>query len=576
MFKNMTVGSKLISGFLALSIIGAIVAGIGIYNMGRINDKAGDIYNKELLGLSYIKEVNINLLFIGRARGNVLLSTTEEERTLNKENIKKYLVSAKENLEKARPLFFSDRAKTLFEQYASVSQNYEKEMWQALTLADKEPLQQRSAELTASMAQTRVHANTLGEVVAELSKQKEARAAEAYVETEQLYDSSRAFMVLLVILSAFSGVLLGVLITRNLKGQLGGEPNYAAGVASRIAAGDLTVAIDLRPKDQTSMLFAMREMRDSLANIVSQVRTGTDTITTASGQIAAGNLDLSARTEEQASALEETASSMEEITSTVKQNAENSQQANTLAVNASSTAVRGGAVVSQVVDTMESITESSRKIVDIIGVIDGIAFQTNILALNAAVEAARAGEQGRGFAVVASEVRNLAQRSASAAKEIKQLIGDSVEKVDAGSKLVEQAGATMKEIVDSIQRVTDIMSDITAAGREQSAGIEQVNQAITQMDEVTQQNAALVEEAAAASQSLQDQATHLSEVVSVFTLDNAQVKTAHAGKPAAVRPHVKPLINAVQHSIANKIAPTTSQKISFANPGSNSSDWTEF
>lgn len=576
MFKNMTVGTKLISSFLALSAAGAIVAGIGIYNMSLINDKAGDIYNKELLGLSYIKEVNINLLSIGRARGNVLLSATEEERTLNKENIKKYLVSATENLEKARPLFFSDRAKVLFEQYASVTQNYEKEMWQALTLADKEALQQRSAELTASMAQTRVHANTLADVVAELSKQKEARAAQAYVETEQLYDSSRAFMVLLVILSAFSGVLLGVLITRNLKHQLGGEPNYAAGVASRIAAGDLTVAIDLRAKDQTSMLFAMREMRDSLASIVSQVRTGTDTITTASGQIAAGNLDLSARTEEQASALEETASSMEEITSTVKQNAENSQQANTLAVNASGTAVRGGTVVAQVVDTMESITESSRKIVDIIGVIDGIAFQTNILALNAAVEAARAGEQGRGFAVVASEVRNLAQRSASAAKEIKQLIGDSVEKVDAGSKLVEQAGTTMKEIVDSIQRVTDIMSDITAAGREQSAGIEQVNQAIAQMDEVTQQNAALVEEAAAASQSLQDQATHLSEVVSVFKLDNAQINAAHAEKPAAARSHVKPLINAVQRKLANKVAPAASQKISFANPGSNSNDWAEF
>ncbi|RBA24744.1 methyl-accepting chemotaxis protein [Herminiimonas fonticola] len=573
MFKNMTVGTKLISSFLTLSVAGAIVAGIGIYNMGLINDKAGDIYNKELLGLSYIKEANIDLLFIGRARGNVLLSTTEEERTLNKNNIKKYLASSKENLEKARPLFFSDRAKVLFEQYASVSKDYEKEMWQALTLVDKEPLQQRSAELTNSLAQTRAHANTLDDVLTELSKQKEARAAQAYVETEQLYDSSRAFMVLLVILSTFSGILLGVLITRNLKGQLGGEPNYAAGVASRIAAGDLTVAIDLRPKDQTSMLFAMREMRDSLANIVSQVRTGTDTITTASGQIAAGNLDLSSRTEEQASALEETASSMEEITSTVKQNSENSQQASTLAVNASSTAMRGGAVVSQVVDTMGSITESSRKIVDIIGVIDGIAFQTNILALNAAVEAARAGEQGRGFAVVASEVRNLAQRSASAAKEIKQLIGDSVEKVDTGSKLVEQAGITMKEIVDSIQRVSDIMSDITAAGREQSAGIEQVNQAITQMDEVTQQNAALVEEAAAASQSLQDQATHLSEIVSVFTLDEAQIKTARAAKSAAARSPAKPLVNTVQRTFANKAAP---QKIAFANAGSNSNDWTEF
>jgi methyl-accepting chemotaxis protein len=573
MYKNMTVGTKLISSFLALSVAGAIVAGVGIYDMSLINDKAGDIYNKELLGLSYIKESNIDLISIGRARGNFLLSPNQEERTQNKESIKKYLALAKDNLGKAKPLFFSDRAKILFEQYATVSQDYEKELWQTLDLAEKEPLQQRSAELSASMAQARVHANKLDDVLDELSKQKEARAAQTYVETEQLYVSSRAIMVLLVILSTFSGVLLGVLITRSLKRQLGGEPDYAAGVASRIAAGDLTVDIDLRPKDQTSMLFAMREMRDSLANIVSQVRTGTDTITTASSQIAAGNLDLSSRTEEQASALEETASSMEEITSTVKQNADNSRQANELAVNASGIAVRGGAVVSQVVDTMGSITESSRKIVDIIGVIDGIAFQTNILALNAAVEAARAGEQGRGFAVVASEVRSLAQRSASAAKEIKQLIGNSVEKVDAGSKLVEQAGSTMTEIVDSIQHLTDIMADITAAGREQSAGIEQVNQAITQMDEVTQQNAALVEEAAAASQSLQDQATHLSEIVSVFKLDNAQLKAAHAVKPASARSHVKPPINAVQRTIANKATP---QKVALANPGSNSNDWVEF
>jgi methyl-accepting chemotaxis protein len=266
-------------------------------------------------------------------------------------------------------------------------------------------------------------------------------------------------------------------------------------------------------------MFAMKAMRDNLVKIVAQVRTGTDTIATATAEIAAGNLDLSSRTEEQASSLEETAASMEELTSTVKQNASNSRQADQMAAVASDIAVRGGAVVAKVVSTMGDINESSRKIVDIISVIDGIAFQTNILALNAAVEAARAGEQGRGFAVVASEVRNLAQRSAAAAKEIKELIVNSVEKVENGSKLVEQAGSTMQEIVDSIKRVTGIMGEITAASFEQSQGIEQVNQAVTQMDDVTQQNAALVEEAAAASQSLQDQARALSEVVSVFKLD---------------------------------------------------------
>ena len=313
-----------------------------------------------------------------------------------------------------------------------------------------------------------------------------------------------------------SGIIM--LVTRNIEKSIGGEPDYAAGIASGIAAGDLTVDVNTRAGDSSSLLFAMKSMRDSLARVVGEVRQGTDTIATASSQIAAGNLDLSSRTEQQASSLEETASSMEELTSTVKQNADNARQANQLAASASEVAAKGGAVVSQVVDTMGSINASSRKIVDIIGVIDGIAFQTNILALNAAVEAARAGEQGRGFAVVASEVRNLAQRSAAAAKEIKELIGDSVEKVDIGAKLVDQAGITMTEVVDSIKRVTDIMSEITAASQEQSAGIEQVNQAIGQMDQVTQQNAALVEEAAAAAASLQDQAGNLSQVVSVFKL----------------------------------------------------------
>jgi len=298
--------------------------------------------------------------------------------------------------------------------------------------------------------------------------------------------------------------------------------NEAVSVAQKVAAGDLTSTIEVKTRDETGQLLAaLKDMNASLVKIVGEVRSDTDSITTASKEIASGNADLSQRTEEQASSLEETASSMEELTSTVKQNAENARHANQLAVSASEVAVKGGAVVSEVVGTMSSINESSKKIVDIISVIDGIAFQTNILALNAAVEAARAGEQGRGFAVVASEVRNLAQRSAAAAKEIKTLIGDSVDKVGAGTKLVDEAGKTMQEIVTSVKRVTDIMSEITAASQEQSAGIEQVNQAITQMDEVTQQNAALVEQATAAAESMQEQAQNLTQAVSVFRLANA-------------------------------------------------------
>ena len=297
--------------------------------------------------------------------------------------------------------------------------------------------------------------------------------------------------------------------------------NSAIDVARTVAAGDLTAKIEVVSRDETgTLLRALKDMNENLVRIVSRVRQGTDAIAAGSAEIASGNLDLSSRTEEQASALEETASSMEEITATVRQNAENARQANQLAASASDVAHRGREVVSQVVSTMTSINEASRKVVDIIGVIDGIAFQTNLLALNASVEAARAGEQGRGFSVVAAEVRSLAQRSATAAKEIKALIGDSVEHVDAGGRYVAQAGATMDDIMDSVRRVTDIMAEIAAASEEQSAGIEQVNQAIGQMDQVTQQNAALVEEAAAAAASLQNQADQLKETVGTFKLDD--------------------------------------------------------
>ena len=323
-----------------------------------------------------------------------------------------------------------------------------------------------------------------------------------------------------VLLAALSGFWLIRAISRPL--------DNAVRVAKSVAAGDLTQTIDVASDDETGQLMqALKEMNGSLLAIVGRVRSGTETIATASGQIASGNLDLSSRTEQQASSLEQTASSMEELTSTVKQNADSAAQANQLAESASDVAARGGAVVSQVVHTMGAIHASAKKIVDIIGVIDGIAFQTNILALNAAVEAARAGEQGKGFAVVAAEVRQLAQRSAGAAKEIKNLIDDSVDQINRGAELVDQAGATMAEIVDRVQRVTGIMNEITVASREQTSGIEQVNQAIGHMDDVTQQNAALVEQAAAAAAALQQQAEDLAHVVSVFKLERGTSHGRH-------------------------------------------------
>ena len=404
--------------------------------------------------------------------------------------------------------------------------------------------------------------------------------AQMQVDAAAGFSSGRNFMIIMGLLAVGISIVAALVITRGLLKQLGGEPDYTASIASSIANGDLAVAIDTTGNDKGSLLFEMKEMRNSLVDIVGQVRSGTETIGTASREIAAGNIDLSARTEMQASSLEKTASAMEELTSTVKQNADNAREANQLASAASDVAIKGGKVVSEVVNTMSSIDASAKKIVDIIGVIDGIAFQTNILALNAAVEAARAGEQGRGFAVVASEVRNLAQRSAGAAKEIKMLIDDSVEKVGAGTKLVGQAGVTMDEVVASVRRVTDIMGEIANASQEQSAGIEQVNLSIIEMDSMTQQNAALVEESAAAAQSLQDQASELSRVVSIFKLVEGEERVAAPVFTPAPKAVVKPITAArapVRKLAAKPAAPVAKPKKVVNAASSNSADeWEEF
>jgi methyl-accepting chemotaxis protein len=368
------------------------------------------------------------------------------------------------------------------------------------------------------------------------------------------------WMVVLAAVAVGVGILCALVITKSITRPLSG----AVEVAQKVAAGELTSQVTVEGKDETSeLLQALKDMNESLAKTVGMVRTSTDTITTASQEIATGNADLSARTESQASSLEETAASMENLTSTVKQNADNARQANQLAVSASSVAEKGGQVVSQVVDTMGSIKQSSTKIVDIIGVIDGIAFQTNILALNAAVEAARAGEQGRGFAVVATEVRNLAQRSSAAAKEIKALIDDSVEKVDSGTKLVVRAGDTMSDVVASVKQVSDIVAEISAATSEQNAGIAQVHQSITSMDQVTQQNAALVEQTAAASQALQDQAEVLARAVSAF-----RIGAAHLKAPPVLRNASSPAA-----STAVAVRPARQRKVASATAGD---EWEQF
>lgn len=412
--------------------------------------------------------------------------------------------------------------------------------------------------------------------MAVLVKKTQAQMNEATLLSEERAATARGLTMALSAIALILSVLIAWQIKNLLLKQLGGEPAYAADIANKISRGDLAVDVAIQAGDDASLLFAIKTMRDSLARIVGEVRSGTDTIATASSQIASGNLDLSSRTEEQASALEETASSMEELTSTVKQSADNARQANSLAMSASEVASKGGDVIAHVVETMGAINASSKKISDIIGVIDGIAFQTNILALNAAVEAARAGEQGRGFAVVASEVRNLAQRSAAAAKEIKTLIGDSVEKVDAGGKLVDQAGATMNEIVDSVRRVTDIMGEIMSAAQEQTQGIEQINEAISQMDQVTQQNAALVEEAAAASQSMQEESAKLATTVSVFNLGGREVRNIAQREPAAARSVIaRGATSSKKRALATPVSQHVPKKKQLTAAGS-VSDWEEF
>ncbi|MDQ2822666.1 MAG: methyl-accepting chemotaxis protein [Pseudomonadota bacterium] len=357
-----------------------------------------------------------------------------------------------------------------------------------------------------------------------LSEIERIQNVEALAISDASYGTARVVMIGLSVASVICGLGLAWFITRGITKPI----NIAVAVAQAVASGNLTSIIDSDARDETGILLtALKEMNTSLLKIVTEVRTGTDAMSVSSSEIADGNMDLSSRTEDQASSLEETASSMEEMTATVRQNADNAHQGNKLAELAKDAARKGGVVIASVVTTMEEINSSSKRIAEIVGVIDGIAFQTNILALNAAVEAARAGEQGRGFAVVASEVRNLAQRSAAAAKEIKTMINESVAKVDSGSLLVDEAGRTMNDVVVSVDRVTSIMAEISNASQEQSAGIEQINQAIMTMDNVTQQNAALVEQSAAAAQSLQDQSVHLAQVVGMFVLSPQQrVSTA--------------------------------------------------
>jgi methyl-accepting chemotaxis protein len=512
--SNLRIGVRLGLGFGLILLMIAVMASISMFSMSKIqknfdfNVKVTDVKVETLQDL---RQVIMEAIVTGR---NIALLNDPAD--IEREN-RKLVAVRKEygRLFDKLSLVVTPDEKVLLDKIAAtrqvavdaqkkaaaLAQAFETEAAMKMTITEVQPLQLKTVD-------------AIGDLIAFIGKNADA----ANEEAGQTLAIARLVTILISAMAVVSGCLIAWWVTRSIAKPLA----EAVSVARRVASGDLTGQITVKSSDETGKLMqAMQDMNERLACTISEVRSSTETIVTASGEIATGNLDLSGRTEEQASALEETASTMEQLTSTVKQNAGHARQANQKAVSASEVAVRGGTEVAQVVETMGSIHASSRKIVDIIGVIDGIAFQTNILALNAAVEAARAGEQGRGFAVVATEVRSLAQRSAAAAKEIKTLIADSVEKVDAGSKLVAQAGQTMDEVVASIRDVTDIMGEITAASSEQSDGIEMVNQAIVQMDQMTQQNAALVEEEAAATASLKDLADKLAQVVSGFKIDES-------------------------------------------------------
>jgi methyl-accepting chemotaxis protein len=541
---RMKVATRLGIGFGLVAVLLAVVTLLGINRMAQIKSQLDEITKVNNVETKLAATMDLTITERALALRNLILLTDEAEVQIE---VKRIAAQAKKYAEAEEKLahMFATIPGTSSEEKALLDKIRKQAALAAPFIAKGAELglQKRGDEAYKLLRfEFRPVQKQWWDLLRELTALEEKQSEQSMLEADEAYRNARSLMLTFGCLALLASIIAAFLITRGLIRQLGGEPDYAVEIAGRIAAGDLAVDIHTAKADHGSLMFAMKAMRDGLANIVSQVHVSTGAIASASGQIASGNLDLSSRTEEQASSLEETAASMEELTSTVKQNAENARQANSLAVSASDVAVRGGEVVSQVVGTMGEINESARKIVDIIGVIDGIAFQTNILALNAAVEAARAGEQGRGFAVVASEVRTLAQRSAAAAKEIKELINNSVERVDAGNKLVEQAGATMDEVLTSIKRVNDIMGEIMAASEEQTSGIEQINQAISQMDEVTQQNAALVEQAAAAADSMQEQAANLSHVVSVFKLDGASAAAVAPVAPTVTKASVMPLV----------------------------------
>ena len=570
MFKNITVAKRLAFGFGTTIALGVAIVAYAAVMMNGLSGDVGRLATVDMANIDRLSDVKRNLESIGRYARNIVINTEPTFASSENEKIAKARL---ENNAVIKGLHASLQLSESVSFLRTIDENrgpYNAALDQAIGLALKGQKEEAGALLIGEVR--RLQNVVFSAVDGALASEREE--AEALARTSREGATLGVLLMSgLALLMALVGMAVGWAVTRSLRQALGAEPQELTNTVAKVASGDLTSVLHTRSGDTSSVMYNLARMQASLIDVVATVRENADSVASASAEIAQGNNDLSSRTEQQAAGLEETSASMEQMGSTAQQNADNSRQANQLATSASGVAAQGGRVVSEVVQTMKEINESSEKINQIIGVIDSIAFQTNILALNAAVEAARAGEQGRGFAVVAGEVRTLAKRSAEAAKEIKELIGSSVARVARGSALVDQAGVTMQEIVRSIQRVSDLMGEISSASDEQNSGVNQVAEAVSSMDQATQQNAALVEQSAAAAMSLQTQAEQLVKVVGAFTLPSGKASASH--EPLHARPMRVVPPNAVRTKSLSQVRQNVSATPALAG-ASNGGEWDRF
>ncbi|MBQ4789658.1 methyl-accepting chemotaxis protein [Pectobacterium versatile] len=555
--SKMKLGAMLGAGFASVIIIGLMVAILGRVHLANLGKDIESLSEKNLANLLLIQDTKSGFEVVARVVRNIGLSQDSARIQEEKHLFDQQIIRNNEALAKVYKQLAEPEARALLEQLAQARPAYLKAVNKAIELSlSGVPEEKVQAALVMVNEMPPAQASVFAALDGLTALQKKQTMETTTNAMNKARDDGNT-LLLFAAFAVFIGIFISILITHTIKNLLGGEVAYAAHIAQEVAQGNLAVSVNLRPGDNHSVLAAMNGMRKSLSGIVEQVRESSESIATGASQIAAGSTDLSQRTEEQAANLQQTAASMEEMSQTVRQNTETVRNATQLAQAASDTAAKGGEAVGNIVITMKEITDSSHKIGDIISVIDGIAFQTNILALNAAVEAARAGEQGRGFAVVAGEVRSLAQRSASAAKEIKELIGHSVEKVEAGSVMVNSAGATIEALVRQAHNVADLLNEIGVTTQEQESGVSQIHDAVNQLDQVTQQNAALVEQSASAADSLSDQAARLVELMKVFIVEGGS-----------------------SQRIAPPLKRPNSAKLSLANPkssmGSDSQNWEQF